>query len=578
MSEPPLHLGAQGGARVAGRDQYNAGRDQYIGLSAAEAAALIQEATGSLERQAGAQRARIDDLQARLGTTEGILRRSVDILRAHLDRGEIPFEALPERLIELVGHRQGLLSRVRELPPDPMEAVAALDRELADALAAGDDARAETLARRKRDLRLDAAERHGAAIAELVEARTRSLADAADSEATLADLALGRLEYRAAARHFRAAGDVAPGGDAGRDLRLRYGLAAADALYRQGDEFADNDALAEAVDALRTVVLPLVSRISDPCEWATVHHALGNALRTLGERETGTAHLEDAVAAYRAALENRPRERAGLDWARTRHELGTALMRLGERESGTARLEEAIAAYEAALQECTRACAPLEWARMQSNLATALRGLAARDGSTDRLEQAIAAYRAALSACTRERAPLQWAKTQTNLATTLAALGARERGTARLEEAVAAYRAAQTERSRERVPLQWAMTQMNLGIALRVLGEREDGTARLEEAVATYRATLTECTRERVPLQWAMVQTNLGTALWALGERAGSREWRREAVVAYRAAVEIFEAAGASHYHRIAARNLEAAEADLGGPATAPAADASLER
>ena len=30
---------------------------------------------------------------------------------------------------------------------------------------------------------------------------------------------------------------------------------------------------------------------------------LGNALWTLGERESGTARLEEAVAAYRAALE-----------------------------------------------------------------------------------------------------------------------------------------------------------------------------------------------------------------------------------------------------------------------------------
>ena len=44
---------------------------------------------------------------------------------------------------------------------------------------------------------------------------------------------------------------------------------------------------------------------------------LGNALRTLGERESGTARLEEAVAAYRAALEECTRERVPLDWAMT---------------------------------------------------------------------------------------------------------------------------------------------------------------------------------------------------------------------------------------------------------------------
>ena len=41
--------------------------------------------------------------------------------------------------------------------------------------------------------------------------------------------------------------------------------------------------------------------------------------------------------------------------------LGNALRTLGERESGTTRLEEAVAAHGAALEEVTRARAPLQW-------------------------------------------------------------------------------------------------------------------------------------------------------------------------------------------------------------------------
>ena len=43
------------------------------------------------------------------------------------------------------------------------------------------------------------------------------------------------------------------------------------------------------------------------------------------------------------------RERVPLDWAMTQNNLGNALARLGERESGTARLEEAVAAFDASL-------------------------------------------------------------------------------------------------------------------------------------------------------------------------------------------------------------------------------------
>ena len=45
----------------------------------------------------------------------------------------------------------------------------------------------------------------------------------------------------------------------------------------------------------------------------------------LGERESGTARLEEAVAAYRAALEERTRERVPLRWAATQNNLGNAL-------------------------------------------------------------------------------------------------------------------------------------------------------------------------------------------------------------------------------------------------------------
>ena len=56
-----------------------------------------------------------------------------------------------------------------------------------------------------------------------------------------------------------------------------------------------------------------------------------------------------------------PRARP-LEWARARTISAIALSRLGERENGTARLEEAVAAYRAALKEQTRERVPLDWA------------------------------------------------------------------------------------------------------------------------------------------------------------------------------------------------------------------------
>ncbi len=210
--------------------------------------------------------------------------------------------------------------------------------------------------------------------------------------------------------------------------------------------------LEEAIVAYRAA-LEEWTRERVPLDWAMAQSNLGITLSTLGELESwaltqknlgndalweflghDTAKLEEAVTAYRAALEERTRERVPLDWARTQNNLGDALPSLGERESGTARLEEAVSAHRAALEEMTR-----------------------------------------------ERVPLQRATTQNNLGRALATLGEREGGTALLEEAVAVYREALVERTRERVPLNWANTQDDLGWALKILGRRTKTKALVQE-------------------------------------------------------------------------------------------------
>jgi tetratricopeptide (TPR) repeat protein len=321
------------------------------------------------------------------------------------------------------------------------------------------------------------------------------------------------------------------------------------ALITLGVRESGTSSLKEAVDTYRAA-LEIDTRDLAPLEWAMTKTNLGSALQRLGERESGTDRLERAVAAYRAALgvlapyyaaleEDTHNRLPWIPWAVTQFNLGAALQTLGEREGRTERLKEAVAAYRAALDEYTRDRAPLEWALTQMNLGNALQTLGEREGSAARLEEAVAAYRAALEVCTRERVPLHWAATQMNLGVVLRALGEQESTTTRLEEAVAAHRAALEEYTRDRAPLQWAMTQNNLGMALKTLGERESGTERLEEAVAAYRTALEKYTPERTPLQWARTQMNLGNALLRLGEREDGTARLEQAVAVYRKALEL---------------------------------------
>ena len=184
-----------------------------------------------------------------------------------------------------------------------------------------------------------------------------------------AGVALTEGMYRHAAELFGQAAEYVPAGHS--DERSGYLSGQASALCRQGDERGDNDALRRSVEIYR-LILEGQGRERVPLDWATAQNNLGAALRTLGERESGTARLEEAVSAYRAALEERTRDRVPLDWAMTQNNLGNALYRLGEREGGTARLEEAVSAYRAALEEWTSEVAPHWHDLAQQNMARCL--------------------------------------------------------------------------------------------------------------------------------------------------------------------------------------------------------------
>jgi tetratricopeptide (TPR) repeat protein len=87
-----------------------------------------------------------------------------------------------------------------------------------------------------------------------------------------------------------------------------------------------------------------------PADWAATQNNLGTVLQALGEREGSLELLNEAIAAFRAALEVRTRADVPILWARTQNNLGNALGELGLRERNQERLAESIAAFRAALQ------------------------------------------------------------------------------------------------------------------------------------------------------------------------------------------------------------------------------------
>jgi hypothetical protein len=83
---------------------------------------------------------------------------------------------------------------------------------------------------------------------------------------------------------------------------------------RLGEERGDNARLASAITFYKKT-LTIWTRDIFPLRWAATRNNLGATLQMLGRSESGMIHLEEAVAAYREALKELPRERMPLDWA-----------------------------------------------------------------------------------------------------------------------------------------------------------------------------------------------------------------------------------------------------------------------
>jgi hypothetical protein len=106
----------------------------------------------------------------------------------------------------------------------------------------------------------------------------------------------------------------------------------------------------------------------------------------------------------------------------TQTNLGIALSEQGGRTSGQVSedlLNQAVAAFRRALEVYTRATFPQQWATTQHNLGTALSEQARHNNGKsgpDLWAQAVAALRSALEVRSRATVPQDWAATQNRFA------------------------------------------------------------------------------------------------------------------------------------------------------------------
>src|SRR5580704_1968923 len=286
--------GDQSPALIAGRDAivtYGLTPDQVQELTKAAAAGAV----GPLAKE-------IVDLGKSLGVTQGA---TLTMLRI-LGQGDVPLERLPQKLAEVANQYKKFEAQLAALNPQNPMARDLVEQAQAEIKAGNADSliKAHQLLGRAKQAQIAAAQQALQLLQQAQAAHDEQLIQAAASSAAEGDLARTELHYLQAAELFKEAANLVPAVSAYDDKRTGYLQREADALYQQGDEFGDNSALRPAIERYERL-LELQPRARVPLQWAATQMNLGNALLRLGERESETARLEEALAAYRAALEER---------------------------------------------------------------------------------------------------------------------------------------------------------------------------------------------------------------------------------------------------------------------------------
>src|SRR5215468_8747578 len=277
---------AETGGVAIGRDVIQS--TVVIGIPQEKVDELVRDAKRPLEELTTQQRENIALLKEKLDLNLGQVRAALAIL----GENDIPPERLAAKLVEIAERFKDLQTTASAQPGDDPK-IAALKTDAQKAIEAGELAKADALLA---DVET-----------EQRQALDRFAINAAETSAQRGEIALTRLRYADAAKHFANAAGAFPANSAHEDKRITYLQKQAHAFYLQGEEFGNNGALLSAIEGFKRVLV-MTPRERAPLVWASTQNNLGTVLSRVGERQSGTTKLEEAVVADREALKELTRD------------------------------------------------------------------------------------------------------------------------------------------------------------------------------------------------------------------------------------------------------------------------------
>jgi uncharacterized caspase-like protein len=321
----------------------------------------------------------------------------------------------------------------------------------------------------------------------------------------------------------------------------------ADVKTELGESAADMGTMQEAVTAYRAALELYKTQGAPDQAWARVELGLASALVYLGDREQGTDSLDDALGAINDALSVTDKGVHPLEWAQAESTLGNVLRMIGDHTGDAAQYEKSAEAQRQAVAALDRNKTPLDWATAEANLGASLARIGEGEDGTDAINAAIDAFEAALDARPRDKVPAEWAAVQDDLGGVYSTRGGKTKRADDYDQGIAAFKAALEVRTKASAPHDWAETTRNLAVAQKQLATLTGDGASLDQAIENYQAALTVYTRENAPMDWAQTEADLGIAALARADRTHSKADLRLARNAYAAALEIYGSLGADY-------------------------------
>ena len=276
-----------------------------------------------------------------------------------------------------------------------------------------------------------------------------------------------------------------------------------------------------------------------PAQRAGILNAFAKVCVRIGDQSNDVSRISEAVAAYRAALLERPRVDDPASWALTQMELGTALELQGWRQGSNDRYEESITAYQNALEVYDRHAYPGNWAHVQNGICVTLRRLGSAKRQSTTLEDAIAACRSALAMADPLLERRRWVTVSGNLAAALAALADVKGSAEALREAVSVLDRTLEVIDRTNEPLNWARAKHDSGWMLTKIGLLERDKSAVKTAIIAIRDAMNEFKSDMLPAYSNTARTTYADALMALG-RLEYRSDAETAVPLFSQAEEVY--------------------------------------